>query len=292
MARKVFAANIQALVDTLEMLDGEVLKRAVTLLANARRILIIGVGTSTPIVQEMDHRLFLLGLDWCAETDSCLQLMRTTLLESEDVVVAISQSGVSVDPVLTLREAKRRGVKTICITGNEKSPLTEHADVVLVSVSTEASSEAMASRIAQATIVDALYVSLSLLDIDKTLQNEKRIWECDYPQIYLNGEVQESFRYIWQSKAGLNVARSTLTGTLENNNKEMAMAEKDLYESLPFLIADLLILTKMDLLPHLRFDLELCRDYIRRVNPDLRVIETSASIAWWIGWHSLLTISF
>ena len=53
------------------------------------------------------------------------------------------------------------------------------------------------------------------------------------------------------------------------------MAEKDLYESLPFLIADLLILTKMDLLPHLRFDLELCRDYIRRVNPGLRVIETS-----------------
>lgn len=51
--------------------------------------------------------------------------------------------------------------------------------------------------------------------------------------------------------------------------------DKPVKYPLPFLIANLLILTKMDLLPHLRFDLELCRDYIRRVNPGLRVIETS-----------------
>jgi RpiR family carbohydrate utilization transcriptional regulator len=182
VARKVFSANIQALVDTLEILDGEALQRAVTLLASARRILIIGVGTSIPIVQEMDHRLFRLGLDCCAETDSYLQLMRAALLGLEDVVVAISQSGASVDPVLTLQEAKRRGTKTICITGNEKSPLTEYADIVLISVSTEVSSEAMASRIAQASIVDALYVSLSLLDINRTMRNERRIWDAIIPK--------------------------------------------------------------------------------------------------------------
>jgi hydrogenase nickel incorporation protein HypB len=52
--------------------------------------------------------------------------------------------------------------------------------------------------------------------------------------------------------------------------------DKPVKYPLPFLIADLLILTKMDLLPHLRFDLELCRDYICRVHPGLKVIETSA----------------
>ena len=52
--------------------------------------------------------------------------------------------------------------------------------------------------------------------------------------------------------------------------------DKPVKYPLPFLIAHLLILTKMDLLPYLRFDIELCRDYVRRVNPGLRVIETSA----------------
>jgi hydrogenase nickel incorporation protein HypB len=45
---------------------------------------------------------------------------------------------------------------------------------------------------------------------------------------------------------------------------------------LAFHLAQVLVLTKMDLLPHLRFDLELCRRYAHQVNPKLRIIETSA----------------
>lgn len=45
---------------------------------------------------------------------------------------------------------------------------------------------------------------------------------------------------------------------------------------LAFHLAQVLVLTKMDLLPHLRFDLELCRRYANQVNPKLRIIETSA----------------
>jgi hydrogenase nickel incorporation protein HypB len=37
-----------------------------------------------------------------------------------------------------------------------------------------------------------------------------------------------------------------------------------------------MLVTKTDLLPHLRFDLELCRRSALRVNPALRIIETSA----------------
>jgi hydrogenase nickel incorporation protein HypB len=45
---------------------------------------------------------------------------------------------------------------------------------------------------------------------------------------------------------------------------------------LMFHLADALILTKIDLLPYLRFDLELCKGYFRGVNPGARIIETSA----------------
>lgn len=52
--------------------------------------------------------------------------------------------------------------------------------------------------------------------------------------------------------------------------------DKPLKYPLPFHLATLLVLTKMDLLPHLRFDLELCRANVQRIHPGLPVMETSA----------------
>ena len=45
---------------------------------------------------------------------------------------------------------------------------------------------------------------------------------------------------------------------------------------LAFNLASVLVLTKMDLLPYLQFDLGLCRQYARRVNPNIVILETSA----------------
>lgn len=42
-----------------------------------------------------------------------------------------------------------------------------------------------------------------------------------------------------------------------------------------FSLARLMVLTKIDLLPHLRFDLDLCKDYAKRVNPEIEILETS-----------------
>ena len=55
-----------------------------------------------------------------------------------------------------------------------------------------------------------------------------------------------------------------------------------------FRAAEVLLINKMDLLPHLRFDLEKCRSYALRVNPDLRIFElsclTGQGMEPWYGW--------
>ncbi len=51
--------------------------------------------------------------------------------------------------------------------------------------------------------------------------------------------------------------------------------DKPVKYPLAFNLAHLLVLTKTDLLPHLRFDLGLCKDYARRVNPSICILETS-----------------
>ena len=184
IARKVFMSNIQAMYDTLEVLDEQALVQAITLLQNARQILIVGVGTSAPIVHGMYNMLMRLGLSCKAQTDSYLQLMEVALLGPGDVVVGISQSGSSKDPVYTLQQAKANGVSTICITGNAQSPITQYADVTLLSVAREARIEAIASRIAQMSIADALYIIVALNNIDAAIQNEKLIWDALLPKMF------------------------------------------------------------------------------------------------------------
>jgi len=184
IARKVFMSNIQAMYDTLEVLDEQALVQAITLLQNAEQILIVGVGTSIPIVQGMYNMLMRLGLNCKAQTDSYLQLMEVALLGPDDVVVGISQSGSSKDPVYTLQQAKANGASTICITGNAQSPITKYADVTLLSVAREARIEAIASRLAQMSIADALYVIVALNNIDVAVHNEKLIWDALLPKMF------------------------------------------------------------------------------------------------------------
>ncbi len=55
-----------------------------------------------------------------------------------------------------------------------------------------------------------------------------------------------------------------------------------------FAAADLLLLNKIDLLPHLDFDVEQCLEYARRTNPDLAVLQlsarTGAGMTDWLDW--------
>ncbi len=55
-----------------------------------------------------------------------------------------------------------------------------------------------------------------------------------------------------------------------------------------FRIADVLLVNKIDLLPYIKCDVEVIRETSRQVNPDLRILEVSAStgegLETWIEW--------
>ncbi len=178
IACKVLQGSIQALQDTLAMLDPAAFERALTLLAEAERILIVGVGTSGPMAHELFNRLFRLRLNCRVETDSYLQVMQAALLTERDVLVVISQTGGSTDPIRTAAEARIHGCPVICITGNAISPLSDLADVVLLSVSHETRPETIASRVAQHGLIQALYVALAMRSVEATNEAEQAIWDA------------------------------------------------------------------------------------------------------------------
>ncbi len=177
VVQKVFSFNVQTLQETLEVLDAKALESAASKIEKAEKTLIIGVGTSAANVHDAHNKFFRLGLNCVAQSDAHLQLMEASLLSPHDVVLAITHSGRTRDPVETLAVARRVGAKTIAVTSNPRSPVTEHADLVLLTSSRETAfrSEALASRLAQMSIIDALYTLIRIRNRHRAVATEKKI---------------------------------------------------------------------------------------------------------------------
>ena len=178
IARKVFNSSVQALHDTLAVLEDGQFEQALGLVRAAEKILIVGVGTSGPMANEIHNRFLRLGLNCRVQTNSYIQVMESAFLTPADLLIVISQTGNSMDPLRTTAQARSHGCPVLVITGNSASKLTEYADIVLLSVSHETRVETIASRIAQYALIHALYVGLAMQDVASTVQKEKLIWDA------------------------------------------------------------------------------------------------------------------
>ncbi len=177
IARKVFGANVNTLKDTLSVLDPAAVDNAARLICLASKTLIIGVGTSAPIAFDAYTKFMRLGLNVTLQSDAHLMMMEAALLGKKDVMFAISHSGMTIDPVETVKTAKKTGANAIAITNNQLSPLAKVSDITLTTASAETKfrTEALSSRIAQASIIDLLYVSIGLKNRKRAISSAKKI---------------------------------------------------------------------------------------------------------------------
>jgi DNA-binding MurR/RpiR family transcriptional regulator len=152
-----------AVRETSDGLDLAALEHAVVAIAGARRIDSYGVGASGLVADDLQRKLHRIGLSTWAWPDPHMALTSAANLGPDDVVVAISHSGRTIDTLDAVAEARRRGAIAIAITNFARSPLATEADIVLTTVSDETAfrSGAMASRIAALVVVDCLFVGVA-----------------------------------------------------------------------------------------------------------------------------------
>lgn len=167
--RKIFHSGIQALRDTLSVLDAKALAEAVKIFRRAKRIEIYGIGSSAPIAEDAHYRMLRIGLEAKAVTDSHIQAISASRTDPSVAVLTISHSGATHETVTATKLAKEAGAKTVVITNYARSPIQAHADVVLFTMARETlfRTEAMTSRIAQLCVLDTLIAALALTDYEK-----------------------------------------------------------------------------------------------------------------------------
>ena len=164
VVEKVFSSAIETLRMTQQATDITAVKRSVDALSSANRIVIIGNGNSGAIAMDAQHKFLRLGLDAHAYTDDHMQMIAVSCLGEKDVVLVISHSGSSRDAADAIRLASARGASTISITSNGISPVSKLADIRLYTYSQETlyRTYAIASRMAELTIIDTLYTGVAL----------------------------------------------------------------------------------------------------------------------------------
>jgi DNA-binding MurR/RpiR family transcriptional regulator len=106
--------------------------------------------------------------------------MATTHLNENDVVVAIIHSGRSKNTLDSMRQAKKNGATVICITGYQKSPMSEEADIVLYSTtrSTLSLSDVPSARISELCIIGVLQLGILARNFNKYTVNIEKSKEA------------------------------------------------------------------------------------------------------------------
>ncbi|HKB09349.1 MAG TPA: KpsF/GutQ family sugar-phosphate isomerase [Vicinamibacterales bacterium] len=184
LARKVLqteASAILALVDRLDdRFDG-----AVTLLRNCRgRVILTGMGKSGIICRKIAATLTSTGTAAVFLHPAEARHGDLGMIQSDDVVVALSYSGETDEVLLLLQTIRRLGAKLIAITGSARSTLAQAADVALdCSVAEEACPMNLvptASTTAALAIGDALAMTLLV---------EKGFREEDFASLHPGGKL-------------------------------------------------------------------------------------------------------
>lgn len=153
----------RAVEETAEQLDAAICETVVDLLAKAERVEIFGVSASGFVAADFQQKLHRIGRTAFYWPDIHAALTSAALLGKGDVAFGISHTGNTSDTIEVLKQARAHGATTIALTNFPRSAITEVADHVLTTAARETTyrSGATASRLAQLTVVDCLFVGVA-----------------------------------------------------------------------------------------------------------------------------------
>lgn len=181
VVEKVAFADARAVEETAEQLDVVALREVIEAIVGAARVDVYGVGASAFVALDLQQKLHRIGRVAFAWADPHVAMTSAALLGPGDVAIGLSHSGTTQDTVDAVARAAANGVTTIAITNFPRSPLAGVADHVLTTAARETTfrSGATASRLAQLTVVDCVFVGVA----QRTYESSQRALEATHDAV-------------------------------------------------------------------------------------------------------------
>lgn len=161
--QKIAYADARAVEDTARSLSVQELDAVVEAIATAGRVDIYGAGASGFVAADLQQKLYRIGRIAFCHPDPHVAVTSAALLGPGDVAIGISHTGLTIDTIDALTLAGQKGALTVAITNAPSSAIARVADRALITAARESTfrSGATASRLAQLTVVDCVFVAVA-----------------------------------------------------------------------------------------------------------------------------------
>ena len=168
---KVTYKNIASLEDTKSLMDPQNLEQCVSLLEQARTVLLFGIGASFGVARDAYLKFLRINKPAMVNEDWHSQLLMARNSRPDDLGIVLSYSGETQEMLECMKEMRKNGTPIIIITRFVTSPAAKLADYTLYTAATESlfRSGAMSSRISQLNVIDILYTAYAYRQYDETL---------------------------------------------------------------------------------------------------------------------------
>lgn len=173
IARNILNLNIQAKLDTFNILDLKQLEKVAHMIESSEETFLYGVGQSLILCEELQYKLLRIGINSNLSVHSGFQLMKSNTQSKKSVAIIISYYGQGHDNLLIVKNLKRNKIPTILITGPKDNPLCDYADEVIHVPPQEELMKKMASfssRAAIQLVIDIIYAYVFSFNYDHNSQ--------------------------------------------------------------------------------------------------------------------------
>ena len=176
IARKLQSVINTVMDETIDLLDLNQLELVVRFIRRANRVFIFGVGTSGVTAEDAKNKFMRIGIPVDASGNNHFMYMQAALLQRNDVAIGISHSGYSQETAHALKIAKDNGATTVALTHSMRSPLTEHADFVLVNGNKQGKlqGDSIGTKISQLFVLDLIYALIVQAEQEKATQTKEK----------------------------------------------------------------------------------------------------------------------
>lgn len=189
-AGKVLDSTIRSLVNLRADLGRMPVEEVANIAAGARQIIFMGMGASGAVAEDARHKFFRLGIPCSVALDPQTILQQSAVVQSGDVLIAISHTGEWPDLIRGISLATSRGATCVAVT----DPVSLLAKSAAYNFNCKPREDTtiftpMTSRIAQLVILDALQIAVALAMGESAESNLKQSKEAltAYRQQWKNG---------------------------------------------------------------------------------------------------------
>lgn len=114
------------------LVDEKQIERIGSYLNETNKVIVCGKGSSGLAAREMEIRFMRIGVDVDSITDTDLMRMQAVFQNENSLVFGFSIGGQKEEVIFLLKEAKKRGAKTVLFTANNRDDYKEFCTEVLL----------------------------------------------------------------------------------------------------------------------------------------------------------------